>query len=352
MAVSLERARALVRSDTWLGYHEAAALLALRATSLDPLQAGSLRALALAALALDYRDAEAANSAGSELLAQLRAERIPPSAQLAQAALDLASGKAGDAIDHAGRAGGAPLGLVLHARTALYAGHLALALESLERALSADPDLPAALALRGDLLRRDRKYGEARAAYEAALSASSAALAAGLAGNEVRAGMTAPHVRATLGLGKLALSRELPPEVAAAGLERLLRDERGSPQVERARAALLLAALQARHGDRSASAASVAAAGLPPDLHAWLERAVGQVELERGAYRPPEGAPASLLSASDDDPYVAPPPPPPRVVAPPRAALHGFKVHGKSVEKKPAKVLRKGGGTAGKKKKR
>jgi hypothetical protein len=56
VALSVTRARHLIRSDTWFGYREAAALLELRAARVDPLGAGSLRALALALLAADYRD--------------------------------------------------------------------------------------------------------------------------------------------------------------------------------------------------------------------------------------------------------------------------------------------------------
>jgi hypothetical protein len=51
VAASVARAEQLIRSDTWLGYQEAATLLGLRAARVDRLGAGSLRAFALAMLA-------------------------------------------------------------------------------------------------------------------------------------------------------------------------------------------------------------------------------------------------------------------------------------------------------------
>lgn len=322
--VSTARARQLVRADTWLGEQRAADLLGVRAARLDPTQAGALRALALALLAVDFREAPAAAEASALLVEPTRADRVPPEAQLAVAALALRDGKAGTALEYANRAGATGLGEVLAARIALLAGSTAAAGESLDRALAAEPDLPAALALKGDLLRRSGRPDEARAAYAAALEGSARALAAGLAGAEAAA---APHARATLGLGKLALSRALAPEEAMGPLRRLAGDAAGTPQVERARAALYLAALQARAGDRAGAAATVDAVGLDPGNRAWLQRAAGQLEVERGPYRVPDGTPGALVSASDDDPYVPPPPPPPKVEAEPKQVLHGFQVH-------------------------
>ncbi len=327
VAISVARALQLIRSDTWLGYHEAAALLAIRAAKADPLEAGALRGFALAMLSVDYRDKTVVAEANAALVEPGRAPQMSVHAQLAVAALALGEGRAGTALEYASRAGEGALPQVLQARVALLAGNASAASEAVDRALAADPDLPAALALKGDLLRRAGRATDARQAYAAALAASTNALAAGLAGSSVRTGATAPHARATYGLAKLALSREIPADSALAPLTRLLDDRPGTPQVERARSALFLAALQARAGDRASAAATLDRAGLDAGLRGWLERAAGQVEVERGRYRVPDGTPSALLSASDDDPYV-PPPPPPRIEPPPlKPAIYGFKVH-------------------------
>jgi len=354
IAISIARAQQLVRSDTWLGYHEAAALLAVRAAKADPLEAGSLRAFALAMLAADYRDRAAAAEASAALVEPGRAARVPFHAQLATAALALGDGQAGTALEYAGRAGEGALPEVLAARIALLAGNSTVASEAVDRALAVDPNLPVALALQGDLLRRSGRASHARAAYEAALASSAKALEAGLAGSPARAAR-APHARAALGLAKLALSRDTPSEGATAPLGSLVDDGAGTPQVERARAALYLSALQARAGDRPGAAATVDKAGLTGDLRAWLERASGQLEIERGRYRVPDGVPTVLLSASDDDPYVPPPPPPPpAAAAPPKQVIHGFKVHPvvkKAKQGSRAKLAKKKASKASKNKK-
>ncbi|OFX21354.1 MAG: hypothetical protein A2V77_07755 [Anaeromyxobacter sp. RBG_16_69_14] len=327
VAISAARAQQLIRSDTWLGYHEAAALLAVRAAKIDPLEAGALRAFALAMLSLDYRDKAAIGEANAALVEPGRAPQMSPHAQLAVSALALGEGRAGTALDYASRAGDGALPQVLHARVALLAGNASAASEAVERALAADPDLPAALALKGDLLHRAGHHADAYKAYTAAFAASSSALSAGLAGSSARVGASAPHARATYGLAKLALSREIPADSAVGPLTRLLDDRAGTPQVERARSALYLSALQARAGDRSGAAAIIDKAGLDGDLRAWLEKAAGQLEVERRRYRVPDGTPSALVSASDDDPYIPPPPPPQIKPSAQRPVIHGFKVH-------------------------
>jgi len=338
VALSVARAEQLVRSDTWLGYHEAAALLGIRAARLDPIGAGALRAFAFAMLATDYRDEPAVASANSALVEPLRAANAPPYAYLAVSALALREGQAGTALDYATRAADAPLAHVLEARVALLAGKPALASESAQHALEMAPEQPAALALHGDLLRRAGKPAEAREAYHAALAISARAVAAGLAGSQARAGASAPNARATFGLAKLALSREGSPEDALAALEKLLDDRSGTPQVERARAAMYLAALQGRAGDRVAEASTLDKASLDGELRSWLERAAGELEVERGPYRVPENTPPALGSASDDDPYVAPPAPPVvEAPAPAPRVLSGFKVAPEVKRAKPEK---------------
>ena len=68
VALSVARAQQLIRSDTWLGYHEASALLGVRAATIDPLEAGALRAFALAMLSLDSRDKTAVAEANAALV--------------------------------------------------------------------------------------------------------------------------------------------------------------------------------------------------------------------------------------------------------------------------------------------
>jgi hypothetical protein len=104
-----------------------------------------------------------------------------------------------------------------------------------------------------------------------------------MAGSTTRPGATAPEPRATYGLAKLALSREGDAGDAIQALQRLLDDRAGTPQVERVRAALHLAALQGRAGDRTGSAAAIDKAALDGALRAWLEKAAGEEEVERGA---------------------------------------------------------------------
>ncbi len=335
VAISVARAKQLVRADTWLGYHEAAALLGVRAAKADPLEAGALRAFALAMLSLDYRDKAATAEANDALVEPGRAATMSVHAQLAVAAVALGEGRAGTALEYASRAGEEALPKLLYARVALLAGNIAVAGEAVDRALAADPDLPAALAVKGDLLRRAGRSADARQAYTAALASSSRALESGLAGSATRPGASAPHARASFGLAKLALSRELAPDVATGALARLLDDRSGTPQVERARSAMFLSALQGRAGDRAAAGAALDKAGVDGALRAWLEKASGQVEVERGRYRVPDATPGVLLSASDDDPYVPPAPPPQVQPSPPKPILHGFQVHPLAKKAKP-----------------
>jgi hypothetical protein len=219
-------------------------------------------------------------------------------------------GQAGSAAVSAARPGTGAVGRVLQGRVALLAGNPAGAAEFAAEAVAADPGLPAALALQGDGLRRTGKPEAARQAYLAALQASPG------------------HPRAAYGAAKLALSGKARPEDAYPALEQILADRAGTPGNERGRAALHLAALQGRAGDRAGAQRTLDASGAAGADRAWLEKAVAEEELSRAGYRVVDGAPAGLRSASDDDPYVpAPPPPPP---APP-----------KKVEKKKAVPAKK-----------
>src|SRR6266702_5940957 len=167
----------------------------------------------------------------------------------------------------------------------------------------------------------------------AAVDASAHALAAGLSDTVAD---SSPHPRATFGLAKLALDRDLPAEEALVPLRRLAADSAGTPLVERARAALYLAALQARAGDRPGAAAALDAAGVEPQLRGWLQQAAGQLEVERGRSRVPDRTPSALVAASDDDPYLPPPPPPPPRIEPTeKATPHGFKVHPPAKKRSP-----------------
>jgi len=342
VALSVTRARHLIRSDTWFGYREAAALLDLRAAHVDPLGAGSLRALALAMLAADYRDEAAGREAQTLLIAPSRADVVPVAANLATAALALSRGEVGNAVVYASRAGDVPLGHVLRARAASVAGNVAEATAAAERALALDAALPAARALHGDLLRRAGDASSAAADYAAALASSARELDAGLA-RDGAPGAAATHARAGFGLAKLALSRQAEADPATSALERLVGDRASTPGVERARAALHLSALRARAGDRAAAARALSGADLDDTARAWVERAAALEEVERGAYRVVDGTPRALVSASDDDPYVPPPapltsraePPPPPKYPP------GFKVHGGAGGKRHEKAAPK-----------
>jgi len=285
----LARAQVLLRADTFAGYREASRLLE-PLSKLDPVEAGALRAFALATLFADYRDPKASAEAEGLLVEPGRAPEVPEGAQLAYAGLALGRMEVGNAAGFAARTRSAT-GLALQARTSLAAANLGAAAEPLARAVQADPTLPMALALRGDVQRRSGMGAEALGSYREALVASPT------------------HPRATFGLAKLALSGQAEPAAAREALGRLLDDREGTPRNERARAALYLAALQARAGDRPGAAVTVDRAGLEPAARSWLEKAAGEMELHRGPYRVVGGAPPPLVSASDDDPYVAPPPP-------------------------------------------
>ncbi len=298
----MARARELMRTDTWSGYRAAAQVLE-PLVAIDALEAGSLRAQALAMLAADYRD-EAAGAEAERLLdAPERAAEIPPAASLARAALAMGRREVGSAATSASRAGTGAEGRVIQGRVALVAGNPSGAADFAAEAVAADAGMPAALALQGDALRRTGKPEAARQAYLAALAGSPT------------------NPRAAYGVAKLALSGRARSDDAYPALERILADVEGTPSNERARAALHLAALQGRAGDRAGAQRTLDASGTSGADRAWLEKAVSEEELSRTGFHVVDRAPPGLQSASDDDPYVAPPPPPPE---PPK------------VEKKPA----------------
>ena len=301
----LARAGDLLVLDTPAGYRAAASLLEPLA-ELDPLEAGGARAFALAMLATDYRDDGAARAAAAQLVEPMRAPEASPLAHAATAALALGRREAGNAMTAATRAGANLEASVLAARVALQAGNLAAAEEPLAAAAAAGR--PAALALRGDVLRRTRRdLGQARASYAAALSASPL------------------HPRAAYGLAKLALSGHATSAEAESGLRRLLADRERTPAPERGRAALHLAALRLRAGDRAGAHAALDSAALDRAARTWAERAAAVSAAQRGSYRAVEGAPAGIRSASDDDPPVlpaiAPAPPRPAPAAAPRPVV-------------------------------
>ncbi|ABS26543.1 hypothetical protein [Anaeromyxobacter sp. Fw109-5] len=301
----LARAGDLLVLDTSAGYRDAASLLEPLA-ELDPLEAGGTRAFALAMLATDYRDDGAARAAAAQLVEPMRAPEAPPLAHAATAALALGRREAGNAMTAATRAGANLEASVLAARVALQAGNLAAAEEPLAAAAAAGR--PAALALRGDVLRRTRRdLGQARASYAAALSASPL------------------HPRASYGLAKLALSGHATPAEAESALRRLLADRERTPAPERGRAALHLAALHLRAGDRAGAHKALDGAGLDRAARTWAERAAAVSAAQRGSYRAVEGAPAGIRSASDDDPpllaAIAPAPPRPAPAAAPRPVV-------------------------------
>ena len=292
LAQGMSRARELMRTDTWAGYRSASQVLE-PLVAIDAMEAGALRAQALAMLAADYRDEGAAAEAERLLDAPERAAEIPPAASLARAALAMARRQAGSAAISAARPGTGAAGRVIQGRMALLAGNPAGAAELAAEAVASDPTLPAALALQGDALRRTGRPEGARQAYLAALQGSPS------------------HPRAAYGVAKLALSGKARPEEAFPALERIVGDVASTPATERGRAALHLAALQGKAGDRAGALRTLDASGATGTDRTWLERAVSEEELSRTGFHVVDGAPPGLVSASDDDPYVAPPPPPP-----------------------------------------
>ena len=325
----MTRARELMRADTWAGYRAASQILE-PLVAIDAMEAGALRAQALSMLAADYRDEAAAVAAERLLDAPERSADIPPAASLARASLAMGRGQAGSAATSAARPNTGAMGRVIQGRVALLAGNPAGAAEFAAEAASTDPGLPAALALQGDALRRTGKAEGARQAYLAALQASP------------------NHPRAAYGVAKLALSGKARPEEAYPALERILADTNGTPGNERGRAALHLAALQGRAGDRAGAQRTLDASGATGADRLWLEKAVAEEELSRSGFRVVDGAPAGLRSASDDDPYVAPPPPPPpepkkvvekkKAVAPKKAPAKAKATTKSKGAKQPAKA--------------
>ncbi|HTN52690.1 MAG TPA: hypothetical protein VML50_09840 [Anaeromyxobacter sp.] len=290
LKAGLARADELLRLDTAAGYREAAALLEPLA-QLDHLEAGSVRAFALAMLFADYRDAGAEAEAAQLLVEPGRAEVVPRYAHLADAALALGRSSLGDATTAASAAQGGVWAEALQARIALRAGTLSAAIEP-AAAAAEDGAFAAGLAIEGDVARRARNDpAAARASYAAALAASPT------------------HPRAAFGLAKLALAGRIPPDDAVRALRRLLGDP-STPAPERGRAALHLAALQLRAGDRAGGAATLDSAGMDAPVRAWAERAAEKAAASRNGYEVADGTPAALQSASDDDPWVAPPPAP------------------------------------------
>lgn len=315
----MARAEELIRLDTAAGYREASSLLE-PLVELDPLEAASLRAFALAMLFADYRDGRAEAEAEALLVRPGRAAEIPARASLAVAALGLGRRSLGDATTAASAAQGSPWSGVLQARIALAAGSVSAAVEP-AAAAAADPRLPAGLALQGDVTRRaQREPAVARAAYAAALAASPS------------------HPRATYGLAKLALAGDLPPAEAIGPLQRLAGDAAGTPAPERGRAALHLAALRLRAGDRAGASAALDGASLDASARSWAERAAAVEAAHRGSYRAVSGAPAALQSASDDDPPELPAAPPiePRPQPPPASPARAAAKHRAAAAKAPA----------------
>lgn len=300
VAAALSQADALLRLDTAAGYRQAATLLEPIA-QLDPMQGASVRAFALAMLFADYREAGAEAEIENLLVIPGRADTVPAYAQLATAALALGRKEAGTATTAVVRAGDGPWPLAMQARVALLAGNVEAALPPAAGA-AAEGAFPPGLALHGDALRRLRKDpAAARAAYEAALAASPL------------------QPRATYGLAKLAFSSHVPREEAEAALKRLVEDRDGTPAPERGRAALHLAALRLRAGDRAGADDALDGAALDASARAWAARAAFVAAEQRAPYRAVSGAPPGLQSASDDDPgelSPMPPAPPPA----PRAA--------------------------------
>jgi hypothetical protein len=328
----IAQAEELLWLDTADGYRRAAALLEPLA-KLDPIEAGSARAFALAMLASDYHDRHAEATARELLVAPSRADAVPRYASLAFGALALGRNALGDAQVELHKASGlegaaedrsapVPWSQALQARVSLRAGTLESAIEYATGA-AARPGFAAGLAVHGDVARRAKRDDRtARAAYEAALAASPA------------------HPRAAYGLAKLALAGEAPEAEARDALGRILASGDATPFPERGRAALHLAALRLRDGEATEVVRRELAGGLDESAADWLMGAARAEAGNRGPYKAVRGPPAALESASDDDPKELyprapePPPPPPaaRVAPPPAKAV----AHAKPAQKAKA----------------
>jgi hypothetical protein len=326
LALALPAAEAFLRLDTAAGFRAAADKL----VGLDeefPMEAGAMRAFALAMQAADYRDADAERKVEALQRKPSRAEVVPAYSNLADAAIFLGRRQVADAATYGGRAGRHPWAGTLQGRIAILAGNLEVGVDPAAAAVAADPALAAAAGVLGDLLRRQRKDPVgARAAYAAGLNASPL------------------HPRSTYGLAKLALASQIPLAEAITPLQRLHSDAQSTPANERAVAALFLAAIELRTGDRTAATAALdAAPGLDGPGRIWAERAATVLALDRKAYRAVKEAPPAMQSASDDDPPEAspipPPPPPPPAPNPAAKAASTKKVAPKKATAIPAKKV-------------
>lgn len=323
----LAQAERVMLLDTAESYRKAADLLAPLA-KLDPLEAGSMRAFALAMLACDYRDTQAEEEANRLLVVPGRADPMPRYASLAFRALALGRDALADAALDRGSteepaAGGPvepPWAKTLSARVDLSAGSNESAIEY-ANAAAAVPGFVPGLGVHGDAFRRARRdYHSALSAYEAALAASPA------------------NPRAAFGLAKLALSGQAPDAEARTALGRVLATGDATPRRARARAALHLAALRIRAGDPvdAVRADVVASLGAPDGLTAkeldWLMGAARAEAANHGPYKAVADQPEALRTKTDDDledknfralaaePPPPPPPAPPPVVEPPPKA--------------------------------
>ena len=295
------RARELMRADTWAGYRAASQVLE-PLVAIDAMEAGALRAQALAMLAADYRD-EAAAVEAERLLDAPGARRRDPARRQPGPGGAGHGPRAGRLGRHLGRPrrAPAPRGACSRAGSRSSPAIPPGPPSSPPRPWPPTRDCPPRWRSRGTRCAGPGRPEGARQAYLAALHASPG------------------HPRATYGLAKLALSGKARPEEAYPALERHPGRPRRHPGNERGRAALHLAALQGRAGDRAGAQRTLDASGATGADRAWLEKAVAEEELSRTGYRVVDGAPAGLQSASDDDPYVpAPPAPPPPPPEPPR----------------------------------
>jgi hypothetical protein len=317
-------AEAALRLDTAAGYRKAADTLEPLAR-LDPREAASMRAFALAMLASDYREADLGGEAEALIAAPGRADKVPAYADLAAAALFLGRGAVGDAATYAGRAGDSPWSGALLARLAMLAGNPEAATEPLQRSLAADPRLTASLAIQGDLARRvHHDVHAARTSYVAALASSRT------------------HPRAIFGLAKLALASQIPLNEAVPPLRALFNDTQATPRNERARAALHLASIELRAGDRPAANATLdAIEGLDGPGRAWAGLAALIAATDRKGYRAVKAPPPIFVTASDDDPLEAPAidptPPTPAPKATPRSAAKPGRKAPPPVKKSPTR---------------
>ena len=310
-------AEAALRLDTAAGYRKAADTLEPLAR-LDPREAASMRAFALAMLASDYREAELGGEAEALIAAPGRADKVPAYADLAAAALFLGRGAVGDAATYAGRAGESPWSGALLARLALLAGNPEAGFEPLRRSLAADP-------------RPGRRRWPCRATWPAASTTTSTPPAPPTR-------RPWPPPASTRAPPTASPSWRWPRRFPSTRPSRRSAPCSTTPRPRRATSGRAPRSTSPRSSCAPATGPrprprSTPSRGSTGAARAWAELAVLIAASDRKGYRAVKGPPPLFVSASDDDPLEAPAVDP----TPPPGAAQGRRQPAKKPAAKPVK---------------